>query len=288
MPRVRYPAVAGAFYESDSRSLRRRLEWCFKHGLGPGRLPASEPTAGEPPLGLVSPHAGYMYSGPVAAHGYYELSLRDAPDVVVIVGPNHHGLGAPVALSTHDAWRTPLGDVRVDRDFVSALTRRGVAELDDAAHMYEHSIEVQLPFLQYAYGERASQLRIVPIAMLLQNPDVSEELGRAIHEVSEELGARPLVIASTDLTHYEPQGSAQEKDRAAIDAILRMDPRRLYDVVVERDITMCGVGPVMTLIAYANSVGAAKATLLKYATSGDVTGDYSSVVGYASVLVTRG
>jgi len=288
MQRVRYPVVAGVFYESSKESLIKRLEWCFLHDLGPKNLPSKSPIIKEKVVGMISPHAGYMYSGPIAAHGYYELSLRKRPDLIVIVGPNHHGGGAPVAVPTHDVWRTPLGDVLVDHDFIDKLVKESkLVEFDDIAHAYEHSIEVQLPFLQYVYGVETEKLKIVPITMLLQNPEVSNALGKAIKSLGDELGYDIMVIASTDFTHYEPQRTAYHKDKMAIDAIMKMNLRLLYDVVIENNITMCGLGPVMTLISYVLTVGDVNARLLKYATSGDITGDYTSVVGYASALFTR-
>jgi len=288
MQRVRYPVVAGMFYESDKNSLLKRLEWCFSHELGPRKLPSKFPTLKERVFGIVSPHAGYMYSGPVAAHGYYELSLREIPDLIVIVGPNHHGRGAPIAVPTHDIWRTPLGDVAVDQDFADRLVKKTeLIEFDDAAHAYEHSIEVQLPFLQYIYSNRIKNLKILPIAMLLQNPDVSDTIGKAIKTLGDKLGYSVTVIASTDFTHYEPQKTAYYKDKMAIDSIIKLDSRLLYDTVIENNITMCGLGPVMMLISYLQAVGEVSARLLKYSTSGDITGDYSSVVGYASMIFTK-
>ena len=232
-------------------------------------------------LGLVSPHAGYVYSGPVAAHGYFELALSGKPDVVIILGPNHHAYGDPIALSSCEVWETPLGSLEVDLELSKEIARRSkVASFDDTAHRYEHSIEVQLPFLQFVFG---SEFRIVPISMMLQNPEASRLLGIAIASAIKEHELRAYVIASSDMTHYEPQEVAERKDKLAIQRILGLDYKGLYDVVIEQDVTMCGYGPVMTLIVTAKELGAYSAKLLKYATSGDVTGDYSAVVGYASI-----
>ncbi len=279
---VRKPCVAGAFYEARPEALRKQIEWCFLHDLGPGKLPEAE-AADLELFGLISPHAGYVYSGPVAAHAYYLLSRAERPETVIIVGPNHSGLGAPVAIVDSGEWETPLGRVPVDSECASLILEvSGVVEVDDSAHKYEHSIEVQLPFLQYVLGG----FKLVPIAMLLQNYQVSRALGRALAEAANRFKA--LVIATTDFTHYEPQSAAEEKDRAAISEILKLDARGLYDVVVEKDISMCGYGPVMALIEAARAADCAKAELLKYATSGHVTGDTSSVVGYASIAIYRG
>lgn len=278
---VRLPAVAGYFYPKDRESLREEIKRCFLHRLGPGKLPESASEFTGRMLGLVSPHAGYVYSGPVAAHGYFELALSGKPDVVIILGPNHHAYGDPIALSSCEVWETPLGSLEVDLELSKEIARKSkVASFDDMAHRYEHSIEVQLPFLQFVFG---SEFRIVPISMMLQNPEASRLLGIAIASAIKEHGLRAYVIASSDMTHYEPQEVAERKDKLAIQRILELDYKGLYDVVIEQDVTMCGYGPVMTLIVTAKELGAYSAKLLKYATSGDVTGDYSAVVGYASV-----
>ena len=282
--RVRRPAVAGLFYEASREKLLKQLEEAFTHPLGPGSKPPrpGEYTGGV--LGIVAPHAGYVYSGHVAAHGYLELARGGAPETVILIGPNHHGMGMPVAASEADAWETPLGTVEVDKDLAKRLVEwSGVLAFDEEAHRYEHSLEVQLPFLQYVFG---GGFRIVPISMYLQNPEVSRKLGAAIARAFSELGVKAYVVASSDFTHYEEARRAREKDEAAIDMILKLDEGGLYDVIVERDVTVCGYGAIMALIAAARRLGA-EARLLKYANSGDVTGDYSSVVGYASIAFYR-
>ena len=282
--RIRRPAVAGLFYEASRDRLLKQLEEAFTHPLGPGSKPPKPGEYTGRVLGIVAPHAGYMYSGHVAAHGYVELARGGAPDAVILVGPNHHGMGMPVAASEADAWETPLGSVEVDKDLAKRLVEwSGVLAFDEEAHKYEHSLEVQLPFLQYVFGEG---FKIVPISMYLQNPEVSRKLGAAIARAFEELGVKAYVVASSDFTHYEEARRAREKDEAAIDMILKLDEGGLYDVIVERDITVCGYGAIMALIAAARRLGA-EARLLKYANSGDVTGDYSSVVGYASIVFYR-
>lgn len=282
--RVRRPVVAGLFYEARREGLLRQLEEAFTHPLGPGSKPPrpGEYTGGI--LGVVSPHAGYMYSGHVAAHGYLELARGGAPEAVVLMGPNHHGMGMPVAASEADAWETPLGLVEVDKELARRLVEwSGVLAFDEEAHRYEHSLEVQLPFLQYVFG---GGFGIVPITMYLQNPEVSRRLGSAIARAFEELGVKAYVVASSDFTHYEEARKAREKDEEAINMVLRLDEGGLYDVIVERDVTACGYGPIMSLVAAAKRLGA-EARLLKYSNSGDVTGDYSSVVGYASIAFYR-
>lgn len=280
---VRYPVVAGLFYEASGDSLKRQVESLFLHSLGPGELP--KPVVEGEGVGrvsaIVSPHAGYMYSGPVAAHGFKELAdNRLKPDVFVILGPNHSGVGSMVSVMPHSKWITPLGEAVVEEEVSKIIVREsGVAEFDELAHRNEHSIEVQLPFLQYLYGE----VKMVAVTFLIQNPDVARDVASAIKKASENSGKSIFVIASSDFTHYEPYESAERKDRAAIEAIKSLEPRRLYETVVDLDVSMCGVAPVMVAMEYSRICGYSNVKLLKYATSGDVTGDKSSVVGYASI-----
>ena len=280
--RVRKPAVAGLFYERGREELLSQLEEAFRKG--PGARPQPQSFTGRV-LGAVVPHAGYVYSGYVAAYAYTEMASSGAPETVIIVGPNHHAIGMPVAVSEADACETPLGAVEVDKEVAKRIVEWSqVVAFDETAHAYEHSLEVQLPFLQYVFGEG---FKVVPISMYLQNLEVSRRLGHAIARVIGELGVKAYVVASSDFTHYEEARRAAEKDRAAIEAILRLDDRGLYDVIIERDVTACGYGAIMTLIAAARDLAPVEARLLKYANSGDVTGDYSSVVGYASICFYR-
>lgn len=280
---MRKPVVAGSFYAGSAEGLRRQIEGCFQHTLGPGALPGVHKAGGRQILGLVSPHAGYMYSGPVAAHGFFQLATEEKPDVIVIVGPNHRGMGAEVALSKEDRWQTPLGYLEIDREVGERIvTTARWAELDDLAHKWEHSIEVQLPFLQYIYR---NVIRAVPIAMMKQDLGVSQDLGDAIATALKDKNG--IIIASSDFTHYEPQSSASKKDNLALEAILTLDTKQLEDVVRRYHISMCGQGPVISMLTACKKLGASKARLLRYASSGDITGDYSQVVGYASVEVTK-
>ncbi len=279
---MRKPAVAGSFYPGSFTGLQRQIEDCFKHPLGPGALPGEGRSVERHTLGLVSPHAGYIYSGPVAANGFSRIAAEKKPATVVIVGPNHRGLGGAVAVGREGTWQTPLGTVEVDVVVGEAIISAGHwAKWDDLAHGMEHSLEVQVPFLQYIYGP---EFKIVPIVMLRQELEVSEDLGRAIAAALK--GKDGLIIASSDFSHYESQSSASRKDRMALDAILNLDPARLEETVNSHNISMCGPGPVMAMIVACKELGAKKARLLRYATSGDITGDHSQVVGYASVAVT--
>jgi AmmeMemoRadiSam system protein B len=201
---MRKPAVAGSFYPGSLAGLQRQIEDCFKHPLGPGALPGEGKPVERHTLGLVSPHAGYIYSGPVAANGFFWIAAEKRPGTVVIVGPNHRGLGAAVAVGRERTWQTPLGTVEVDVGMGEAIVAAGHwAKWDDLAHSMEHSLEVQVPFLQYIYG---SEFRIVPIAMLRQELEIAQDLGRAIAATLK--GKDGLVIASSDFSHYESQASA--------------------------------------------------------------------------------
>ncbi|MEM4699474.1 MAG: AmmeMemoRadiSam system protein B [Candidatus Nezhaarchaeales archaeon] len=278
---MRRPAVAGYFYESDPKALRARIEGCFLSKLGPGKLPKVATDGPRRIKGLVAPHAGYMYSGPVAAHAYLALAEDGIPDTVVIIGPNHTGWGAGISMMADGWWRTPLGDIEIDSELARAIQERSeLIAIDEEAHLGEHSIEVQLPFLAYLYGTR---VKFVPICMMLQSYEACVDVGRAVASASR--GRNVVIVASSDFTHYESQASAEAKDRLAIELIERLDPKGLLEVVESRGISMCGPGPVAAMLIASSLLGATSAKLLKYATSGDVTHDYSSVVGYSSILV---
>jgi len=281
--KVRYARYAGSFYAGSRESLRRQIEECFAHRFGPGSLPKVSEDGPRRIIGLVCPHAGYMYSGPVAANAYYRLALDGRADVFVILGPNHQGIGSGVAIMNRGVWRTPLGDAEIDGETAREILRHStIIDVDDSAHAYEHSIEVQIPFLQYVYGQ---SFRFVPICFLMQDLETSREVGQALAESLKDKNA--VIIASTDMTHYEPHKKASEKDREAINAILRLDEQLFYSVLESRNVTACGYGPVAALITAAKELGAKSAELLSYRTSGDITGDMSAVVGYAAIMITR-
>jgi len=279
---TRRPAVAGAFYEGDANSLEEQIEWCYTNPHGPGKVSLAK--AGKRSLvGLVSPHAGYMYSGPVAAHGFAYMARDGKPESVIILGPNHTGTGSGVSIMISGKWLTPLGEVEVDEPLANAIKEaRDLIDVDAIAHAHEHSLEVQLPFLQHLFN---GQFGIVPMCMMMQDEGTSEKVGHAIAEASTKKDV--VIIASTDFTHYEPQQSAVTKDRKAIDKILALDWRGLLRVVRDEDISMCGYGPVAAMLCAAKAIGAKKANLLKYATSGDIAGPMSQVVGYSSIAVMR-
>jgi AmmeMemoRadiSam system protein B len=219
-----------------------------------------------------------MYSGPVAASAYFELAQDGKPDTVVLLGPNHTGYGSALSIMTEGTWQTPLGNVEIDTEMAKAIMQEtNIIDIDEMAHRYEHSIEVQLPFLQFLYGD---SFEIVPICFLMQDFESAVEVGRALEEALDTTNT--IVIASSDMTHYEPAKKAAEKDHAALQAVIDMDAKSFYEIVEAQNITACGYAPITTLITYANGV-CAKAELLNYHNSGDITGDHTSVVGYAAV-----
>jgi AmmeMemoRadiSam system protein B len=279
MAKIRRPTQAGAFYEGDVESLKTQIKSCFLHKLGPKKSPIVNKKGPREVVGLVCPHAGYMYSGPVAANAYYELAQDGKPDTVVILGPNHTGYGSAIALMNEGFWRTPLGDVEIDGETANSIVRETrLVDVDDLAHRFEHSIEVQLPFLQYLYG---SDFKFVPVCFQMQDLSSAVEVGKALVEVLANKNA--VVIASSDMTHYEPQGKAAAKDMAALKAVEAMDEKRFYSIIETKNVTACGYGPIAAVTAAAKGLGAKKAKVLCYKSSGDITGDYSSVVGYAAV-----
>lgn len=283
MTKIRLPSQAGAFYAGKAESLKKQIEECFLHPLGPGKIPQVAKDGPRRIVGLVCPHAGYMYSGPVAAHAYYELAADGRPDTVVILGPNHTGYGSALALINEGVWRTPLGDVEVDCEVADQIVRKArLVDVDELAHRFEHSIEVQLPFLQYIYGYR---FKFVPVCFQMQDLSSAVEVGQAVAEVL--TGRNAVVIASSDMTHYEPQKSAAAKDLVALKAVEAMDAEQFYSIVESRDVSACGYGPIAAVITAAKGLGAEEAKLLCYKSSGDITGDYSSVVAYAAVCFKK-
>ena len=279
MPSVRRPVVASQFYEGDAEALKVQITDCFLHKLGPQKLPEINKHAYPRALvGLICPHAGYIYSGPVAASAFYELAQDGKPDTVVLLGPNHTGFGSGLSIMREGTWRTPLGDVEVDTELAdSILHETRLLDVDEIAHRYEHSIQVQLPFLQFLYG---GDFKIVPICFLMQDFESAVEVGRALTEALD--GSNTVVIASSDMTHYEPAKAAAAKDQTALKAVIALDAKGFYETVEKLNITACGYAPITTLLTYSNGV-CAKSALLSYHNSGDVSGDYSSVVGYAAV-----
>ena len=267
----RMPAVANMFYPGDKSRLEEQLNVFVK--------PVPEPKG---VLAAISPHAGYMYSGGVAGAVFSQIRV---PDTVVILGPNHRGLGATVAVNTSGVWDMPLGPVPINEALAEAILQVSTSVVkmkdDSEAHEMEHSIEVQVPFLQFLQPE----LSIVPIALSHLNYDACQEIGHALAQGVKDYSKEVLLVASTDMTHYESQETAKAKDKLAIDRILDLDPKGLHETVVRHGISMCGVIPTTIVLDACKVMGAGNAELVQYATSGDVTGDYAQVVGYAGFIV---
>lgn len=285
---VRTPARAGEFYDAEPEELRETVEACFLGPFGPGRLPSPAPFRTGDVAALVCPHAGLRFSGYAAAMAYSELAEDGLPDTVVLIGPNHFGVGSPAAVMTEGLWETPLGALEIDKELAEKVVEESRYLRDDvAAHKMEHSLEVQLPFLQYLAG---SKVKIVPIVIAhltwedarLLVEDLGDALGKALTDTES------VIVASTDFTHYEPKSSAEKKDSSAIDQIRKLDWSGLLDVVQSQDISMCGAVPTATAIRASKALGAKQAELLTYYTSGDIIGDTSQVVGYGSLKITRG
>jgi len=277
---VREPAVAGEFYADDPDTLRTQLRESFTHETGPGALPDHESDSRRP-LALVAPHAGYPYSGPVAAHSYATLARRSKPETAVVLGPNHRRVGADVAVASSERWRTPLGEVSVDRDLAQAVVDDADgATFDAVAHEAEHSVEVQVPFLQYVL----SDVSIVPICLGAIGHDRAESLGTTLASTIEQTGRDAVVISSTDLTHYQSHDAAREADRPICEAIEALDTDTIAQRVASGH-SMCGPWATAATLRAARERGADSGDVLTYATSGDTAGSPGRVVGYCSAAI---
>lgn len=279
-PRVRPPAVAGSFYPQDPASLRSAIENSFLGKRGPGTVPRAGGHTGmdRRVIAGVVPHAGYVYSGPVAAHFYGRVSKERPPKTILLLGVNHHGVGGLFSLSDED-WRTPLGTVPTDRELLAALARPPLT-IDGPAHHLEHSIEVEIPFLQYLWPE---SLSIVALQVSFSELSLLKEVGRIVAEAVASKDV--LLIASTDFSHYLPPEEAHTLDGKAHDALLTLSPDRLYRTVVTQNISMCGIAPTTVLLA-ALEDSHVNARLLARGTSGDAE-PMETVVGYASFSLER-
>ena len=266
---VREPIVSGQFYPSRIVDLDSFFKSVLKKDSEKKQVKA-----------LIVPHAGYIYSGKVAAYAY---SYAQIPDTVILLGPNHTGRGTPISVYPKGKWKTPYGEIAIDETLASSIIdRTPFAQPDINAHMFEHSIEVHLPFIQYLKG---NSFKIVPICLADEDKMHLSSLASAICDSIKDAKKEAIFIASTDFSHYEPAEIAEKKDKECIEAIEKLDENLLLRIVYEKNVSMCGYLPVYTVIAASKLLGAKKGKLLKYATSGDVTGDYSEVVGYASIVI---
>ncbi|MCX6663504.1 MAG: MEMO1 family protein [Euryarchaeota archaeon] len=289
---IRNAAVAGQFYPGNEKSLKQQIEECFLDKRGIGSIPSLK-KVGHNLKGLVVPHAGFVYSGAIASHAYGRLAEQGFADTFIILGPNHTGMGSGVSVMTEGAWKTPLGMVPLDSSLAQTIST-GIIDRDASAHTYEHSIEVQLPFLQYiAHGR---QFEFVPVCMMMQDYETVQEVGAILAKASQKSKKNIVLIASSDFSHagfnYQstpPKGMrvdtyAEKQDTLAIQSILALDPKGLIQTVEEHTITMCGYGPVAAMLFAAKKLGATKAELLKYGTSYEVHPG-SSCVGYGAIAV---
>ena len=266
---LRAPAVAGQFYPGRKAALVEALAKL---------VPAVNDR--QPAFGVMSPHAGYVYSGSVAGRTFAAVAI---PPEVVILGPNHHGYGHPLAVYPHGEWELPLGKVPIAAALTGAiLAACPQAAADSEAHRFEHSLEVQVPFLQTL----APEVAIAAICIGRASLDALLALGDGLAEALRTRPVRPLLVASTDMTHYESGETARRKDHLALQQVLTLDPEGLYRTVSDQHISMCGVLPTVVMLRAALALGAQHAELVAYANSGDVTGDQRQVVGYAGVIVT--
>ncbi len=268
---IRQPAVAGRFYEGSPTLLEKEVGAFIEKGLKK-----------EKAIGIVSPHAGYVYSGAVAGAVYSRIII---PKTIILMGPNHTGIGKAVSVFPEGEWTMPNGPVAVNNKLAELILKYSkTASADYHAHQHEHSLEVQIPFIQYF----SKDFSIVPITIMDTSlktcQDIGEGIAKAVKEYIKE-AEDVLIVSSTDMTHYESHDSAKSKDKKAIDKILSLDPEGLHKTVKEYGISMCGFAPTVSMLFASKMLGAKKASLIKYMTSGEVSGDYEQVVGYAGIII---
>ncbi|MDD5595949.1 MAG: AmmeMemoRadiSam system protein B [Candidatus Omnitrophica bacterium] len=267
---IRQARFAGQFYPSNTKELNSRISGFV-----------DKEAKKQDCLACVLPHAGYDYSGYVAAQTVSRINLKEK---IILLGPNHTGTGSDFSIMTQGEWKTPLGEVKIDHSLAETLLKETPElKMDTKAHANEHSLEVELPFLQYF----KTNFQIVPIAFLSDDLTTLKRIGQAIASCIEKLKIKDstLIIASSDMTHYEPQAQAEKKDHLAIEAILQLNEEKLFQLINQYNITMCGFAPVISMLSAAKNLGAKKGELVKYQTSGDTTGDTSAVVGYAGMII---
>lgn len=274
---LREPAVAGSFYSLNPESLKKQINYCFYHKLGPRSIKKQKV------ITAIVPHAGYIYSGPIAAWVYSRLENAN----FIILGPNHSGMGSKFAVMKSGMWKTPLGGITIHESVAEKLIEEcKILEQDVLAHQYEHSIEVQLPFLQFRFDDT---FKFVPICILNEFADDTllescRIIGKSIANVIKKEKESWCVIASSDFSHYVPQEIAEKIDLSLIKSIIKLDEKEFFEKINEKNASVCGFGPIAIVIVVAKEMKVKKLKLLKYATSGNITEDFNSVVGYASVI----
>ena len=291
--KTRKPCVAGQFYAGTKPELERQIENCFSHRYGPGAVPKTASKGSRKIVGIVSPHAGYSYSGPIAANGYSRIAQDGLPEAFIVLGPNHHGRGSGVSIQTDGAWETPLGIMPIDAVLAKNIQKASeIIDIDESAHSAEHSIEVQVPFIQFISKGIA---KFIPVCSWMQDLKTSQDIAKSIVEQTKNKDC--VIVASSDFSHHERAyedknekemlARIEERDRSAIEAITKLDDIALNELGETQKVTMCGYGPITTLIAAAKLMGSTKAEFLAHKTSYDITGDPSYVVGYSSIVFYR-
>ena len=269
---MRYPVVAGRFYEGEGEALHRQIAKCFQHPHGPGPLGVNGTKRDI--VAMLAPHAGYMASGPAQAHAYHVIATDGLPELYVIIGPGHTGRGAPVAVSDEDFW-TPLGVCETDMDVVSRM--KGIVKIDRSAHLHEHSVEVQIPFIQFIDPAP----KMVAVVMNVQDPESAAETARSLRQACE--GKDTVFIASSDMSHYVRKERANREDLEVLDRVVDLDVQGMYSAIRRLGVSACGFGPIAAAMMAAEP---SSARLLKYMDSGDTIG-MGDVVGYAAAEFRR-
>jgi hypothetical protein len=271
MEKIRNPVVAGAFYPSNPENLKNLIKGFFGDNFKVNTEKLISP------MGVIVPHAGYIYSGETAAKAYKKIFEKGIAKRVFMLGPNHTGLGSKISIFTSGSWKTPLGKIKVDEKTTRKILKDLDIHNDEFAHLNEHSLEVQLPFLQYAMG---NNFEIVPICMMDQGLETSKNLGKILANIIEE---GDLVIASSDMNHYESHEKTLLKDEKVIETLKKMNLQEMYDTIRRYNISMCGYGPVAVLL----SIGFTDIEIIDHTTSGEKSGDYEAVVGYLSAIFSN-
>jgi len=272
---IREPVVAGKFYPGRKENLANMIKSCFEHKYGPGSQPIE---SSEKIFGIICPHAGYVYSGPTACHSYKSITSQNL-ELAIIIGPNHFGIGRDAATMVDAQWQTPLGIVEVDSESAKEIAKISkFIEIDEYSHSQDHSLEVQVPMLQSILS---NEFQILPIILRAQDMETAKDVGNAISKIAKKKNS--IIVGSSDFTHYEENSFAHSQDKALIEPILEMDVERFYQVLMEKRVTACGYGAIASTMIACKNLGATKGVLLSYATSGDVSGDTESVVGYGAI-----
>lgn len=271
---IRAPVVAGQFYPDDKEDLKKMIRTCLESKFGPGTEKQDEQKI----FGVIVPHAGYVYSGPTACHCFKAISHQN-PELAIVIGPNHYGIGSDAATMTDSKWLTPLGLVQVDTESAEQVAKKSkIIEIDAYSHSQDHSLEVQVPMLQTFLS---SEFKILPIILRAQDLETAQDVGNAVYKIAQKQNS--IIIGSSDFTHYEENSFAHSQDKALIEPILELDVERFYDVLREKRVTACGYGAIASTMIACKKLGATKGELLSYSTSGDVSGNNSSVVGYGAI-----